>query len=80
MPLYNSPVKLTCVLLVSLKLTKIMQSLTLTGPDDWHFHLRDGDVISNTVADSAPHARNAKENACGCVGDYSTPAAIELYT
>jgi dihydroorotase len=29
--------------------------------------------------DSAPHAEDAKENACGCAGCYSAPAAIELY-
>jgi dihydroorotase len=29
--------------------------------------------------DSAPHARDTKENACGCAGCYSAPAAIELY-
>jgi dihydroorotase len=29
--------------------------------------------------DSAPHARHAKENACGCAGCYSAYAAIELY-
>ena len=29
--------------------------------------------------DSAPHARNTKENACGCAGCYSAHAAIELY-
>lgn len=29
--------------------------------------------------DSAPHAQHAKENACGCAGCYSAPAAIELY-
>ena len=29
--------------------------------------------------DSAPHARNAKEAACGCAGIFSAPAAIELY-
>lgn len=29
--------------------------------------------------DSAPHARNAKEAACGCAGVFSAPAAIELY-
>jgi dihydroorotase len=29
--------------------------------------------------DSAPHARNAKETACGCAGCYSHHAAIELY-
>jgi dihydroorotase len=29
--------------------------------------------------DSAPHARDAKEHACGCAGCYSAHAAIELY-
>ena len=29
--------------------------------------------------DSAPHARGAKENACGCAGIYSAPVALELY-
>ncbi|MFZ9585934.1 MAG: dihydroorotase, partial [Pseudohongiellaceae bacterium] len=29
--------------------------------------------------DSAPHAKPAKENACGCAGCYTAPAAIELY-
>lgn len=29
--------------------------------------------------DSAPHARGAKENACGCAGCYSAHAGIELY-
>jgi dihydroorotase len=29
--------------------------------------------------DSAPHARAAKESACGCAGVFSAPAAIELY-
>jgi dihydroorotase len=29
--------------------------------------------------DSAPHARHAKETACGCAGCYSAGAAIELY-
>lgn len=29
--------------------------------------------------DSAPHAQGAKENACGCAGAYTAPAAIELY-
>lgn len=30
--------------------------------------------------DSAPHARHAKEAACGCAGIFSAHAAIELYT
>jgi dihydroorotase len=29
--------------------------------------------------DSAPHARHAKEHACGCAGIYSAHAALELY-
>ena len=29
--------------------------------------------------DSAPHARDTKENACGCAGMYSAHAGIELY-
>ncbi|MBO6934392.1 MAG: dihydroorotase [Deltaproteobacteria bacterium] len=29
--------------------------------------------------DSAPHARSAKENACGCAGIFSAPFAIESY-
>jgi dihydroorotase len=29
--------------------------------------------------DSAPHARRAKESACGCAGCFSAPVAIELY-
>ena len=30
--------------------------------------------------DSAPHAIDAKESACGCAGSYTAHAAIELYT
>ena len=29
--------------------------------------------------DSAPHARHAKETACGCAGCYSAPIALPLY-
>ena len=29
--------------------------------------------------DSAPHARGAKQSACGCAGCYSAPAALPLY-
>ncbi len=29
--------------------------------------------------DSAPHARHTKENACGCAGCYSVPAALKFY-
>lgn len=34
-------------------------SVTLTSPDDWHIHLRDGDVLTNTVADCARSFRRA---------------------
>ncbi len=29
--------------------------------------------------DSAPHAKHLKENACGCAGCYSAPAALPMY-
>ncbi|SUA24505.1 dihydroorotase [Neisseria gonorrhoeae] len=29
--------------------------------------------------DSAPHAKSAKENACGCAGMFSAMTAVELY-
>ena len=29
--------------------------------------------------DSAPHAKSTKENACGCAGSFTAPAALELY-
>ena len=29
--------------------------------------------------DSAPHARSAKENSCGCAGCYTAPHALSLY-
>lgn len=35
------------------------ERLTLTTPDDWHIHLRDGDVLSHTVADCARSFRRA---------------------
>ena len=28
-----------------------MTTLTITRPDDWHVHLRDGNVLSDTVRD-----------------------------
>lgn len=30
-----------------------MQSVTITRPDDWHIHLRDGEALKDTVADAA---------------------------
>jgi dihydroorotase len=38
-----------------------------------------GDARFFLGTDSAPHARGAKEAACGCAGVFSAPAAIELY-
>jgi dihydroorotase len=31
----------------------LSDTLTIARPDDWHVHLRDGDVLKNTVADSS---------------------------
>ncbi len=30
-----------------------MQEITITQPDDWHLHLRDGDALKQTVADAS---------------------------
>ncbi len=30
-----------------------MKELTITRPDDWHVHLRDGDALTQTCADMA---------------------------
>jgi len=38
-----------------------------------------GDSSFFLGSDSAPHARSAKESACGCAGIYSAHAALELY-
>ncbi len=32
-------------------MTAVIESITITRPDDWHVHLRDGNVLTNTVAD-----------------------------
>jgi len=50
---------------------------------------RDRDALRRAVAsgspkfflgtDSAPHARSAKESACGCAGVFSAPVALEAY-
>ncbi len=36
-----------------------MQSLTITAPDDWHIHLRDGDALARTVGDAASQFKRA---------------------
>jgi len=38
-----------------------------------------GDERYFAGTDSAPHARDAKESACGCAGIYSAHSALELY-
>jgi dihydroorotase len=38
-----------------------------------------GDARFFLGTDSAPHARHAKESACGCAGCYTAPHALELY-
>jgi dihydroorotase len=39
-----------------------------------------GDARFFLGTDSAPHARHAKEGACGCAGIFSAHGALELYT
>src|SRR5690606_29391488 len=34
-------------------MTAAMQSLTITRPDDWHLHLRDGAVLDDVVGHTA---------------------------
>lgn len=36
-----------------------MQTLTMVRPDDWHIHLRDGDVLTHTVADASRYMGRA---------------------
>lgn len=36
-----------------------MQTLTITRPDDWHVHLRDGDVLKDTVRDTSRYMGRA---------------------
>ncbi|MEO8164169.1 MAG: amidohydrolase family protein, partial [Betaproteobacteria bacterium] len=36
-----------------------MNRITLTAPDDWHLHLRDGDAMKSVLADSARRFRRA---------------------
>lgn len=38
---------------------KTPDAITLTAPDDWHVHLRDGDMLTHTVADIAKNFRRA---------------------
>lgn len=35
------------------------KTLTLTAPDDWHLHLRDGEALNTTVADAARQFQRA---------------------
>ncbi|NDG93885.1 MAG: dihydroorotase, partial [Gammaproteobacteria bacterium] len=36
-----------------------MYRITITKPDDWHIHLRDGDMLDRTVNDVAAWANRA---------------------
>ena len=36
-----------------------MQTLTISAPDDWHIHLRDGAALARTVADAAEQFQRA---------------------
>ena len=36
-----------------------MSRITITKPDDWHIHLRDGDMLERTVNDVAAWAKRA---------------------
>jgi len=38
-----------------------MQQLTLTRPDDWHLHLRDGALMQSIVQDTARQFARAME-------------------
>jgi dihydroorotase len=42
--------------------------------------IRSGNKKFFLGTDSAPHAKNKKESACGCAGIFSAHAAIEIYT
>ena len=32
-----------------------MEKITITKPDDWHLHLRDGEMLKGVIGDSARH-------------------------
>ena len=35
------------------------QSITITQPDDWHLHFRDGDILNETVTATARQFQRA---------------------
>ena len=37
----------------------VAESLTITQPDDWHLHVRDGAALKSVVPHSARHFRRA---------------------
>lgn len=39
--------------------TQNIKTLTITRPDDWHLHLRDGSALRDTVADASRHFARA---------------------
>lgn len=36
-----------------------MQDLVIRRPDDWHLHLRDGDMLKGVIADTSRHFARA---------------------
>ncbi len=44
---------------VNFFMSNTLNSLTITAPDDWHIHLRDGDALSYTVPDAARNFERA---------------------
>ena len=55
-----------------------MKTLTLTTPDDWHLHLRDGKVLERTVGDTARQFKRALIMP-NLVPPITTIAAVEAY-
>ena len=55
-----------------------MKTLTLTIPDDWHLHLRDGKALERTVGDTARQFKRALVMP-NLVPPITTIAAVEAY-
>jgi len=45
----------SCLVITQSLIEKPIMRITLTQPDDWHLHLRDGDMLSAVVGSSASH-------------------------
>ena len=46
-----------------------MQQLTITRPDDWHLHLRDGALLNTTVPAARVFNRSRGDAKPGAAGD-----------